>query len=1615
MPTTKICEHAGGIRRGQALVLAFLLMIAFGSMAAGQQDSSTEPPRVRAARQFLARRGWTPAAGIVPRALPLHTTVRSMLQIQPMSSGGPIWAALGPTAVLSPNFGLLTGRVTALALDPADATGNKLYIGTTGGGVWVTQNAATFNAASVAFSPLTDSVAALSGAQDASISIGALSVQPGGTGVILAGTGDVNDMLDSYYGAGILRSIDGGNTWSLIDSSNDEASGLGVKNYTFAGEGFAGFAWSTRNTQVVVAAVSEAYGGAAVLAQLAGKSYRGLYYSTDAGASWHLATIQDGTNIIQGPLVVMAQPNGNAATSVVWNPVRQIFEAAIRYHGYYQSSDGVTWTRMTSQPGTNLTTSKCPTNRGSTGSTGCSIYRGTLAVNPNTGDTFAWTVDASNVDQGLWQDACSALANGGNCASQTISFSKQWSTAALQSSVAGSATGILNGTYTLALAAVPDNQDTLLLAGANDLWRCSLANGCVWRNTTNTSTCHSAGVAPYQHVLAWSRANPQEIFVGNDSGLWRSMDAIAQTGAVCAASDANHFQNLNSSLGSLADVESIAPVYTTPYTLMAGLGVNGAAGVKAATTTANWPQILGGFGGPVTIDSSSTPVWYVNNQPGVAIYSCAQTAACTPADFGTSPVIQSSQVGDDGSTMDTPAPFLVDPLDAGQLLIGTCRVWRGPATGSGWSSSNALSNVLDGGSTTGKCYGDGLIGVMAAMPLTAGGEVIYAGMRGSAEGGGLLAGHVLKAQFTPPATGTTAWTDVTSGAVSNDALALNAYGLSISSIFLDPHDGTGKTVYVTVAGVQTLTGKVQTVYRSIDGGVNWTSLTANLPPAVVNAVLVDPQNAGIVYVATDVGVYFTNSLASCTLSPYSCWTLYGSGLPMAPVVALESTPAGVADGVLVAATYGRGIWTASLATTGSALTTATALPSPLDFGSQAVGTVSTAQTVTLTNTGAQVLTPTGITVPGAWATQDNCVGKAFAAGASCAIQVFFVPSTTGPQSGALTITANVAGGNLTVQLTGTGLPAGVVAMNPVRLDFGSIVIGSTSAAQSTTVNNTGGAAVSITSASADAPFAVTSDLCSGTSLAASSACQIKIAFAPVAAGAFTGILTVTDAMGTQTVLLTGTGVEQATDTLSTSALVFPATAVGTLSAAQTVSLTNGGGLLLTGISISTSSTPGGQFQQSNTCGGQLLAQNSCTIAVVFSPTQTGALSDTLSISDAQRTQTVLLNGQAVETPAFSVTPTSLTFSNQAVGVASAAQTVTITNAGALPMANIGLQLTGAAAASYSLVANTCGATLAAGASCTVGVVFTPSGTGAISALLSISSSTAHVAAVGIPINGYAQVTGGLTANPSAVNFGTVAIGQAPAAQTVTIGNGTGYAIAAPALSITAPFTVSSSTCTGTLAAGATCTAVVGFPVSAAGVYSGALLASSATVAQTLSITLSASVFDFGVTISGSSSISIAAGQVATYTMTIAAASGLQGSFAYTYSCGTLPARALCTFNPTALTAPAGVTGYVGISISTGKASAARGNGPTLGRDWPVQFALLLVSLVLFHRRRMLALWMVLLVVLAVTGCASAGISSSGGSGGSGSGTTTPAGTYSIPVSVTSNGVTHTVQLTLTVL
>jgi hypothetical protein len=456
-----------------------------------------------------------------------------------------------------------------------------------------------------------------------------------------------------------------------------------------------------------------------------------------------------------------------------------------------------------------------------------------------------------------------------------------------------------------------------------------------------------------------------------------------------------------------------------------------------------------------------------------------------------------------------------------------------------------------------------------------------------------------------------------------------------------------------------------------------------------------------------------------------------------------------------------------------------------------------------------------------------------------------------------------------------------------------------------------------------------------------------------------------------------------------------------------LTLTNSGGEPLESIAVTASTG----FEETNSCTTQLAANSSCAIAVQFAPTQPGNVTGTLTVADALRTQTVSLSGLAVAPAAISVSPASVTFANQQPGVASAPQTLTITNTGGAPMANIGFQITGPAAASYAVSVTNCGAVLNSGSICTAQVIFTPASTGPISATLAVSSSTAGVTAVSVPLNGAGQLSASLKVLPSLLTFPAVGIGQSSAAQSITITNAGNLALAAVTLSVAAPFAIPQNTCSGGLAVGASCSAQVIFTPAAVGPASGTSTVSSAMVANPAVILLSGTGFDFSISASGPGSITVASGQTANFPFAITP-TGSQGVFSF--ACGAIPNNASCSFNPPSESLNLGVEGNVTAVIATSQSSSAAIANPRGSvRALRLLCGLLLLPLLVVRRRRLLVLGALLAVV---TVWAVSCTSSSGGTGGSPAGASgnTPPGTYTIPITITSTGVSHSLNLTLTV-
>jgi phospholipase C len=247
--------------------------------------------------------------------------------------------------------------------------------------------------------------------------------------------------------------------------------------------------------------------------------------------------------------------------------------------------------------------------------------------------------------------------------------------------------------------------------------------------------------------------------------------------------------------------------------------------------------------------------------------------------------------------------------------------------------------------------------------------------------------------------------------------------------------------------------------------------------------------------------------------------------------------------------------------------------------------------------------------------------------------------------------------------------------------------------------------MTLTSVTASGPFTEKNNC--PTSIPVGQKCTLDITFKPTAIGPASGTVTIKDSDPTspQTINLTGVGIATEFSAITN----FGSLYLGT-TAAKTVTVTNTQSTALTLNTISTK----GPYTQTNNCGSVLSGNSSCTITVNFNPVITGTTYGGLSVqgSDALPTLTVDLEGTGQQ---IEYKPTNLTFPSTAVGKSSAPKIVTIT-AATIPLSVGTISTTGAFSET-----NTCPATLAANASCTVSVVFTPTASGTNSGTLSIIS------------------------------------------------------------------------------------------------------------------------------------------------------------------------------------------------------------------------------------------------------------------------------------------------------
>ena len=438
-------------------------------------------------------------------------------------------------------------------------------------------------------------------------------------------------------------------------------------------------------------------------------------------------------------------------------------------------------------------------------------------------------------------------------------------------------------------------------------------------------------------------------------------------------------------------------------------------------------------------------------------------------------------------------------------------------------------------------------------------------------------------------------------------------------------------------------------------------------------------------------------------------------------------------------------------------------PFVLDFGTVDIGKTSAKQSVTLTNNQTAALAINSISASGNYSQANNCP-TSLAAGASCTLDVSFVPTVKGTVAGALSVVTDAALAAQPVGLTGIGSGTATpnVSLTPASLNFGNQEAGTESAVKTVTLKNTSRAAsLTVTSIAASAGYAST-DTCAGKIIPAGGTCTISVKFQPTAnlvPVAYPGAISVVDSDPTATQVLALAGIGVAPVSPSPSSLDVGVVFYGSSSGSSTVTLTNSDAAAETPTLTGT----GGVSLANNTCTGSLAPGGKCTIDVSLGPSSAGPAHGAMAIDFSSggflSPQVLSVSGCRTE---VARSPESLNFGAVPVGSVGDTETVTISG-GTFNFSSF--TLSGVNAAEFAIANNTCGTTLSSG-TCSVDLTFTPTAAGVRKATLEIADdqncspqpvnlaggSSAGPFVVTAQLSGAGS--GNLTSNPAGLSCGS---------------------------------------------------------------------------------------------------------------------------------------------------------------------------------------------------------------------------------------------------------------------
>lgn len=757
------------------------------------------------------------------------------------------WGGLGPNPIVqgvrSPGaqrWGAMSGRIGAITMRD---DGTILLAGAQGG-IW--KWTGDVNTGVGSWTALTDNAV--------SLAMGALAVAPSNDLVVYGGTGEGHLSGDSYFGNGILKSTDGGNTWNHV--SGDFFQGVAVSRLVV----------DPTNANHVYAAVLRGRGGSRRTTPAEHSRY-GIWESTNGGVTWTL--LKEATEATGATDIEMDPQNPSILYASFWGDAM-----------YKSTNGGATWTPiMTGIPGTaaqhaaNQTRFSMaishPAGQGTT------LYVG-----------FDWIEASGHKPARVFKStdggASWTMLPAGAAPPSTDNVEDYCTTQCFYDNV---------------IETAPDNPNVVYAGGSFDYPN---GLGGIYRSDDGGMTWKDLGwdQHPDFQAFAFDPSDSNKVVYGSDGGVWYSPNRGGRTNAGDPISAVN-WKSLNGTVGptntavsartglQIAQFTSIATVPQIPARVWGGTQDNGT--LRRSTASASWFDIASGDGGQVQVDPTVDPnencEFHEFGATGPSCFVYGTYFNISPyrmadggAFFFNNNIITNGINLNDRSTFYIPLQLNKD--NPNQLFLGTHRLYRTdnartPAAGDvRWEPrSPDLTKGCPGTAPNGarSC-------TLSAIGL-GGGDAVYTG----SEDGSLYVSP--DAQTTDEPT----WIQLNGDQHLPER--------PVTQIAVDRSNY--RIAYVAYAGFNAATPEEPGhLFRTTDGGRHFTNISQGLPDLPVNTVILDPSYPNTLYVGTDVGAYVTyNGGAN--------WSPLGTGMPNVAIWQMDLNTTDTKR-FLLAGTHGRG-------------------------------------------------------------------------------------------------------------------------------------------------------------------------------------------------------------------------------------------------------------------------------------------------------------------------------------------------------------------------------------------------------------------------------------------------------------------------------------------------------------------------------------------------------------------------------------------------------------------------------------------------------------------------------------------------------------------------------------